>query len=46
MEAVYFCVLEGIDPQKINEKDGNRNAFIYACENNYLDILKILAIHF
>ena len=39
IEAVYFCVLEGINPEKINIKDGDRNAFIYACENDYKDML-------
>ena len=35
MEAVYFCITQGVDPNTINVKDDNKNAFIYACENNY-----------
>ena len=41
--AVYYCiVVEGVDPEMINKADGNRNAFIYACENNRSEMLRMM----
>ena len=34
--------MEGIDPEKENEEDDEKNACIYACENNYVDMLQML----
>ena len=38
--AVYFCLtVGGINPNTTNEEDGNRDAFMYGCENNRVDML-------
>ena len=42
MEAVYFCIMEGVDPETKNEKDYNKNAFYYACSKNHIDMLQML----
>ena len=42
MEAVYFCIMEGVDPETKNEKDQNKNAFYYACSKNNIDMLQML----
>ena len=39
IEAVYFCIMEGVDPDQVNLNDKNRNAFFYACENNHKEML-------
>ena len=39
IEGVYFCIMEGIDPEKENKEDDEKNACIYACEKNYVDML-------
>ena len=31
--------MEGVDPEKENEQDKKRNAYIYACEKNNVDML-------
>ena len=31
--------MEGVDPEKENEQDKKRNACIYACEKNNVDML-------
>ena len=41
--AVYYCIIvKNIDPEMINKDDKNRNAFIYACENNRLETLRMM----
>ena len=38
--------MEGIDPEKENKDEGERNACIYACEKNYVDMLQMLIDNF
>ena len=38
--------MEGIDPEKENKDEDERNAYIYACENNYVDMLQMLIDNF
>ena len=33
-EAVYFCIIEGINPNLAISIEENKNVFIYACEKN------------
>ena len=41
--AVYYCiVVKKVDPDMINKDDENRNAFIYACENKRVEMLRML----
>ena len=46
IEAVYFCILEGIDPEKRNEKDRGINALTYACQKNNIKMLQMLIDNF
>ena len=46
MEAVYFCIIEGVDPEKTNVEDDNKNAFIYACENRRVELLRMMIENF
>ena len=39
IEAVYFCIMEGVNPEKQNKQEYNKNAFIYACENCQIEML-------
>ena len=40
---MYYCiVVEGVDPKKFNEHDNNKNAFIYACQENRVEMLRML----
>ena len=42
--AVYYCiVVKKVNPEKVNYYDGkNKNAFIYACENKRVEMLKMM----
>ena len=42
MEAVYFCIMEGVDSETKNIKDQNKNAFYYACFKNHINMLQML----
>ena len=43
MAAVYYCILvKKVDPEKINKNDEDRNAFIYACENKRVEMLRMM----
>ena len=42
VEAIYYCVVEGVDPEISNTYDNGKNAFAYACEGNYINMLKML----
>ena len=42
MEAVYFCIMEGVDAETKNKEDQNKNAFYYACSKNNIDMLQML----
>ena len=33
-EAVYFCIIEGINPNLYISIEEDKNALIYACEKN------------
>ena len=39
MEAVCYCIAEGINPEEKNVNDKYRNAFFYACEQNHIEML-------
>ena len=36
VEGVYFCIIEGVDPEKGNKEQNKTNAFFYACKKNYV----------
>ena len=41
--AIYYCiVVKNVDPEMTNKEDGNKNAFIYACENERIEMLKMM----
>ena len=42
IEAVYYCILEGIDPEMFDKQNKGRNAFFYACEMNFKYMLQML----
>ena len=47
MEAVYYCiVVKKVDPRMINKYDGNKNAFIYSCENRRVEMLAMMIENF
>ena len=31
-----------MNPEKANKNDGNKNAFIYACENERIEMLRMM----
>ena len=35
-----------MNPEKVNKDEGDRNAFIYACENNGIEILRMMIDEF
>ena len=39
IEAVYFCILVGVDPEKRNKNDYGNSALIYACYNSYIEMV-------
>ena len=48
IEAIYFCIIEGVNPEQTDKANGDRSAFMYACMRNYkfliimlLDIFKV-----
>ena len=44
--AVHFCILEGINPQTALDSFENKNAFVYACERGYNNMLSMLLENF
>ena len=46
VEAVYFCLMEGIDPVKYKKEYDEKNAFLYACQRNYVEMLQMLINNF
>ena len=42
MEAVYYCVEEGVNPKMQNENDEDKDAFRYGVENNRIEMLKMM----
>ena len=39
VKATYYYVVEGVDPECSNTYDNGKNAFAYACEENYINML-------
>ena len=40
---MYYCIaVKKVNPEKVNKDDGNRNAFIYACENQKIEMLRMM----
>ena len=40
---MYYCIIvKNVNPEKIDKNDGNRNAFIYGCENERVEMLRMM----
>lgn len=46
LEAVYFCILEGVNAEKEDVQNGNRNVLIHSCENKRVELLRMLIDNF
>ena len=41
--AVYYCIIaKKVNPEILNKKDKNKNAFIYTCKNSRVELLRMM----